>query len=283
MLARIVFSYYALRFAKKSDLCGLKITAHKKMPALVLDIGNTRSKLGLFQNNTLVEQANWSAWTLQELTDYGNLCGVENVIVSSVAEPAALLLEALQDQFRVLELTHQTPLPFRNDYRTPQTLGKDRLAAVAGAQAAFPGQNCLVVDCGTCIKYDLLLADGTYPGGNIAPGAGMRIKAMHHFTARLPEVTMTMPVDMTGYSTETALQNGALRGAVLEIEGFARLFRRQTNPLQVILTGGDADFFYPFLDIQYLIKDADLTLKGLNSILAFNTRNQKPCNKNTTL
>lgn len=241
------------------------------MPALVLDIGNTRSKLGLFQDNTLVEQANWSAWTLQELTDFGNLCGVDNVIVSSVAGPVARLLEALQDRFRVLELTHETPLPFRNDYRTPHTLGKDRLAAVAGAQVVFPGQNCLVIDCGTCIKYDLLLADGTYPGGNIAPGAAMRIRAMHHFTARLPEVAMDMPAETAGYSTETALQNGALRGAALEMEGFVQLFRRQADPLQVILSGGDADFFYQFVDIKDLVIDHDLTLKGLNTILRFNT------------
>lgn len=238
---------------------------------LVLDIGNTRLKAGLFDGNRLVEQANWVDWTLEELQSYGNQAGADRVIVSSVADYDPDTYRRLAETFAVaIEMTHETPLPFRNMYRTPETLGKDRLAAVAGAQALFPGEHCLVVDCGTCIKYDLLTADGVYPGGNIAPGAAMRIRAMHHFTARLPEVPMQMPEDFTGYSTETALQNGALRGAVHEIEGFARQFGQRVNPLRVILTGGDADFFRPHLSGLTLSHEPFLTLFGLNHILQFN-------------
>ena len=143
--------------------------------------------------------------------------------------------------------------------------------AVAGAQALFPGENCLVIDCGTCIKYEMLTSEGIYTGGNIAPGATMRIKAMHHFTARLPEAPMEMPDDFIGHSTETALQNGALRGAVLEMEGFIRLFEQKHAPLRVVLTGGDADFFQPFLHLPNDSTVPDLTLHGLNNILIFNT------------
>lgn len=95
---------------------------------LVIDIGNTRSKIGLFQENTLVEQAIWTDWTLAELLRYGNHSGANNVLFSSVAAPNPALKEGLEDHFNVLELTHETPLPFRNLYQTPQTLGKDRLA-----------------------------------------------------------------------------------------------------------------------------------------------------------
>lgn len=238
---------------------------------LALDIGNTRTKIGLFQGNELAEQAIWTDWTLGDLPAFGNRAGVDRVIVSSVAEPGEELRELLSDHFHVIELTHETPLPFENRYRTPKTLGKDRLASAAGAHALFPGKNCLAVDCGTCIKYDVLTADAVYHGGNIAPGALMRIKAMHHFTARLPEVSMTMPDDFTGVSTETALQNGALRGALLEIEGFVRLFENKYGPLQVILTGGDAVFFEPHLTIGALTIEPDLTLYGLNHILKHNT------------
>jgi type III pantothenate kinase len=238
---------------------------------LTLDIGNTRTKIGLFRGKKLVEQAIWTDWTLQDLPAYGNRAGVDRVILSSVAEPGEALRELLGDHFHVLELTHLTPLPFENRYTTPQTLGKDRLAAVAGAQALLPGHNCLVVDCGTCIKYDLLTLDNVYCGGNIAPGARMRIQAMHHFTARLPEVAVHMPADFTGTSTETALQNGALRGAALEIEGFVRLFEQQYKPLTVILTGGDAAFFQPHLHLDHLIHEPELTLIGLNHILEHNT------------
>jgi type III pantothenate kinase len=236
---------------------------------LVIDIGNTRSKIGLFQENTLVEQAIWTDWTLADLLHYGNQVGARNVLFSTVAAPDPGMAEALEDHFNVLELTHETKLPFRNLYGTPKTLGKDRLAGVAGAQALYPGSNCLVVDCGTCIKYDLITAEAEYRGGNIAPGVRMRIQAMHHFTARLPEVPMEMPEQTIGDSTQTALQNGAIRGAVLEIQGFVQLFEQQAMPLQTILTGGDAAFLLPFLKTHNpgIFYQPDLTLFGLNHIL----------------
>lgn len=238
---------------------------------LVLDIGNTRTKTGLFEGNRLVEQAIWTDYALEELIGYGNQAGVNRVITASVALHDPATQQRLAAVFPIaLELSYETPLPFQNRYRTPETLGRDRLAAVAGAQSLFPGSNCLVVDCGTCIKYDFLSAEGVYSGGNIAPGAAMRIKAMHTFTARLPEVPMEMPADAIGDSTETALQNGALRGAVLEIHGFVALFAERFGPLQVLLSGGDADFFALHLPVEGLRVEPFLTLYGLNHILQYN-------------
>ncbi len=242
---------------------------------LVLDIGNTRTKTGLFFKNRLLEQALWTDESLDDLIDYGKQAGVERVIVASVAVPDPNTCRRLIEVFPlVLELNSETPLPFRNAYRTPETLGRDRLAAVAGAQALFPGRDCLVVDCGTCIKYELLLAAGEYLGGNIAPGAQMRIQAMHRFTARLPEVPMEMPAEAVGFSTQTALQNGALRGAALEILGFVRLFQEQFGALEVVLSGGDASFFAPFLPVEALKVEPHLTLYGLNHILQYNLDHQ---------
>ena len=238
---------------------------------LCVDIGNTRVKIGLFQGKVLKRQLVWMDWTVDQLIEFGNQSAVKNVLFSSVAEQDDSLATALGAHFRVQELSTATALPFENLYTTPHSLGKDRLAAVAGAQALFPGENCLVVDCGTCIKYDMLTADNIYQGGNIAPGAKMRIQAMHQFTARLPEVPMEMPASFTGHSTETALQNGALRGASLEIEGFARLFEQKYPRLQVLLTGGDAGFFQAFLTLSKCTIVPDLTLHGLNNILIFNT------------
>lgn len=234
---------------------------------LALDIGNTRRKLGLFDGPRLLGQAIWTDWTLWMLMEYIEQHNVQSVIVSTVADPVPELIAALRVRCTVVVLDEHTPLPFQNAYRTPATLGKDRLAAVAGAQALFPRQHCAVVDCGTCIKYELLHADGVYLGGNIAPGAMMRIQAMHHFTARLPEVELHMPDDAVGYSTETALQNGALRGAALEIEGFIQLFQKRCSPLQVLLTGGDAAFFYTHTNIPQAVVEPNLTLIGLRHIL----------------
>ncbi|MBC7776327.1 MAG: type III pantothenate kinase, partial [Phycisphaerae bacterium] len=229
---------------------------------LALDIGNTRRKIGRFTGSRLLESKVVTDWSTGDFLDYCNQAGVRSIMLSSVAAPDESLHKTLAQYFDLLELTHETPLPFENQYSTPNTLGKDRLAAVAGAQALFPRQHCLVVDCGTCIKYDVLTETGEYLGGNIAPGAQMRTRAMHEFTARLPEVAMQMPADFIGHSTETALQNGAFLGAALEIGNFVGLFQKRFSPLNVILTGGDAAFFQPFLNVQNLTLEPHLTLYG---------------------
>lgn len=169
----------------------------------------------------------------------------------------------------VYELNADTPLPFINTYTTPQTLGKDRLAAVAGAWALFPGAHSLVIDCGTCIKYDLMSAEGRYLGGNIAPGVSMRTQAMHHFTARLPIVPLEWPQNPIGNSTQTALQNGAFLGAAAEITGMTQTLSAAAEWMhfQTILTGGDADFLLPHLPIQPIHIQPHLVLYGLKAIL----------------
>ncbi len=239
---------------------------------LAIDIGNTRRKIGRFDGSRLIEQKVVTDWTTEDLLQYCNQTKVRRIILASVGVVEELLHTKIAQHFDFMELTHKTPLPFTNRYATPETLGKDRLAAVAGAQTLLPSQHCLVVDCGTCIKYDALTLSGDYLGGNIAPGLGMRAKAMHHFTARLPEVSLQMPTDFIGQSTETALQNGAFRGAILEIDGFIQLFQAQLSPLQVILTGGDATFLKPFLKAANVEIEPHLTLHGLNHILNHNSR-----------
>jgi type III pantothenate kinase len=244
---------------------------------LCIDIGNTRTKLGLFRENQLVEPAIWQEASFDGLSEWAEARGVQQVIVSSVVRPADEVLLALKYPVRSVVLDHTTPLPFINAYQTPQTLGKDRLAAAAGAQALYPKQDCVIIDCGTCIKYEVLTCDGVYKGGNIAPGLMMRTEAMHHFTARLPEVEQHLPAQPIGIDTTSALQNGAFRGALLEIEGFARTFQRTINtPLRVLLTGGDAKWIERHTEwpegIEPIIEE-HLTLIGLQAILAYNTDN----------
>ncbi len=242
---------------------------------LAIDIGNTRTKIGRFDGVELIQQWAQTVFSASEIIDLANQYGAKNLIISSVALPDAALLAELRAEFNVVELGSTTPLPYRNAYATPETLGKDRLAAVAGADALFRGKDCMVIDAGTCIKYELY-TEGTYRGGNIAPGLRMRTEAMAHFTARLPEVPTEMPEFYVGNSTQTALQNGAFLGAMLEVMGFYRMFnleRTRTEHLQVIITGGDADFLARYLTFENITVEPNLTLIGLNYILDWNIRN----------
>ncbi len=198
---------------------------------------------------------------------------VKNVILSVVGPPPGDEVKAwLADTFHLVELTAATPLPFRNGYATPETLGKDRLAAVAGALARFPGENCLVIDAGTCITYDVLTKDGLYMGGNISPGIGLRFRSLQAFTASLPLVERAEVDNPIGRSTVTAIRNGVQLGAIWEMEGMIAAMQQQWKDLNVLLTGGDADFFEKNLKTR-IFAHSDLVLEGLNKILTHNVSN----------
>lgn len=238
---------------------------------LTIDIGNTRTKLGVFRGDQIVEQEVWENADAVKLEKWLYNQRIEKVILSSVAKPNRALTDFLKGRFFFVELTDRTPLPIAIDYETPHTLGKDRIAAVAGAYALFPGQNCLVIDAGTCITLDLLASEGVFLGGNISPGIQMRLQAMHHFTARLPLVGRKDQPEWVGKSTETAIRNGAQLGATLEVEGFIERCREQWPDLRVIVTGGDSDFFVRTLKTK-IFANPNLVLVGLNKILEHNVQ-----------
>ncbi len=264
---------------------------------LCIDIGNTRTKLAVFDAAQLVQKETLESLDLSTIKSLAYNQKIENVILSSVAEIPDEVEVFLKNDFFYLQLTTETPLPITIHYKTPQTLGKDRIAAAAGAFGLFPGENCLVIDAGTCITADILNAAGAFLGGNISPGLSMRLKAMHHFTARLPLVKRelgtgnwelgirdlelgTGQADSTpnskspipnylGQSTEHAIWNGGMLGAAWELEGFIRQCEQGFSPLKVILTGGDADFFVKNLKTK-IFAHPNLVLYGLNIILQHN-------------
>lgn len=240
------------------------------MSNLVIDIGNTRTKAAVFRNDEMTERLMWEQCTREEISSVLANHRVENVILSVVGPPMEETLRNwLVAQVRFFELTPALHLPFRNLYGTPATLGKDRVAAVAGALAMFPGRNCLVIDAGTCITYDVLTAEGAYLGGNISPGIAMRFKALPTFTAALPLVERGPMQDAVGSSTETAIRNGVQYGVLWETEGMIAAMQQRLNDLNVVLTGGDADFFVKNLKSR-IFANANLVLEGLNKILNYN-------------
>lgn len=240
------------------------------MSNLVIDIGNTRTKAAVFRNDEMSERLMWDKCRWEDISKVLANHRVENVILSVVGPPMEeTLRQRLASEVRFIELTPALRLPFRNLYGTPATLGKDRIAAVAGALAGFPGQNCLVIDAGTCITYDVLTAEGAYLGGNISPGMAMRFKALPAFTAALPLVERGPVEDPVGSSTETAIRNGVQYGVLWETEGMIAAMEQRLNDLNVVLTGGDADFFVKNLKSR-IFANAHLVLEGLNKILNYN-------------
>jgi type III pantothenate kinase len=235
---------------------------------LTVDIGNTKTKIAVFEGKHMKHHDQIDKLTVAVLRKLIKKFGITYVIISSVLHLNKYMQAFIADHDDCFLLSHEMHLPFRIEYKTPQTLGLDRLAGVAGAWAQFPRQNSLVIDAGTCIKYDVITDEAAYKGGNIAPGLYMRLKAMHLLTNKLPQVDPYKRYLAMGNDTTTALQVGACTGALHEVEGFIREYKKTFGKLNILLTGGDALFFVNNLKTK-IFAAPHLVLQGLNEILDY--------------
>lgn len=234
---------------------------------LTIDQGNSSAKIAIWEGDRLVDEETVKELTKQHLSRTVDRFRPEKALCCSVTGNGKRMAQWLITQgVDADEVSHDMPLPLKIDYKTPAILGEDRIAAAVGAWSLFPGKNSLVVDIGTAATYDMVTADGRFAGGNIAPGIGMRLRSLHSFTARLPQITGYGDTPLLGTDTGTAMRAGAVRGVVAEIA----YYRSQLPPdTQVVLTGGWAPHVSTFLDFPVTIEKC-LVTKGLLSILLHN-------------
>lgn len=241
------------------------------MKYLCIDIGNSRTKLAIFENDNIIFKDTFPKFSEKKATELLEQYLPDCTILSSTAKENENLIKLLLSQKNFIRLSAQTPLPFKNEYSTPQTLGLDRIALAAASVSLHPGKNILAIDAGTCITIDFTTADGIYKGGSIHPGIKMRLKAMHHFTGRLPLLTPDTAEEFTGNSTRACMMAGAVKGAATEIDGFISHYLTQFPDLIVVLTGGDADIFFSMLKNK-IFALPDLVLLGLQKIAQYNVQ-----------
>lgn len=240
---------------------------------LSIDLGNTYAKTGLFSEGKLVE-ANWNL-TYQELVDYVQSIHPQYIMTSSVSYSE----EQLMDEFSKITpdiylLKSTTPVPISKLYDTPETLGADRVAAAIGAKVLYPQNNCLVIDMGTCITYDLVDENNNFQGGIISPGVRMRFKAMNTFTKRLPLLEPEEIPSLIGKNTKHAMQSGVMNGLLAEINGLIEEYGKVLTNINVILCGGDATYFANRIKYPNFVVP-ELVLIGLNRILEYNVEHKK--------
>lgn len=241
---------------------------------LIVDIGNSFAKVAFFDKGEILKWLRMDVDHVEQFVKCDKLVGsCRQCIVSATVDLPLSLIETIDAlEMRVVYLGAKTPLPFVNDYRTPHSLGTDRMAAVAGAMKLLPQENVLVIDVGSCVTYDIVTREGHYIGGNIAPGMFMRFCSMHEHTARLPLVEADGEMLPVGTDTETAMRAGVLKGVEYEIEGYIAYLKRELGPVRVILTGGDSDYFKDML-AEKVVHDTHLVLRGLDFILQYNEDN----------
>lgn len=242
------------------------------MHNLVIDIGNTNSKLAVFNHKELVHYQRLKELDELSLTSLIAKYQIQNAAVSTVDKEVNDLSSFLKTRVNYIPFTTEIKAGIKNNYETLATLGLDRWAKVIAAHCLYPGKNCLMIDAGTCITYDVLTADSQYFGGSISLGIKMRFEALNYYTGRLPLVDWDKEDDIPkGTNTNNAIKNGVLQGIINEIEGFITLENKKNKALKVIITGGDGDFLNKQLknsifatQISY---DPYLVLKGLNEVI----------------
>ncbi len=238
---------------------------------LVIDIGNTRTKFSVFNKGEVLITVPVDEFLPEHIDVLQNEHpDLKNVILSAVKDYSPKLKTSLQNKFKYfLELNEKTPIPIENCYKTPETLGKDRIAAAVGGFDLYPRTNLLIIDAGTAITYDIVNDKQQYLGGNISPGIEMRYKALHHFTGKLPLIGPEKFDKLYGTTTEDAIRAGVQHGVVFEVDKAIDTFKEFYKNLKVIITGGDADFFDKKLKNSFFV-NFNLIALGLNRILEYN-------------
>ncbi|MDG1189901.1 MAG: type III pantothenate kinase, partial [Flavobacteriales bacterium] len=231
---------------------------------LTIDQGNTTVKVALFEEEKLLQKI--SEVDFEAVLKYAK--DADRVILSSVKSKSEYLNLNLSHSYFIY-LDSKTPLPIENRYSTLNTLGKDRIALSVGAHHLFPHKDVLILDMGTCLTYDFINAEGQYLGGGISPGLFMRFKALYHFTDGLPMVSPKDSPSLIGDTTGTSILSGVINGMSSEIDGIIQRYTIKYPNINIIITGGDANFFDKGLK-NTIFASSDLLMIGLNKILDYN-------------
>ncbi|MFN8321404.1 MAG: type III pantothenate kinase [Chitinophagales bacterium] len=239
---------------------------------LAIDIGNTQTKIGLFEENELKEvflkEDALSEILAAHLVQYAILSktGASDVVEYWLSR---------QKNLPVMKLSDKLKLPLENLYRTPETLGADRLAGSVAASSYYPQHPVLKIDFGTCITFDVVNASAQYLGGAISPGMMMRFKALHNYTSKLPLIDPMQftQYDLTGTDTASSILSGVVNGVVHEVEGIINDYSQRFDNLKVVATGGDAGLFVTLLKSEIFARPY-LVLEGLNRILNYNIKGE---------
>ena len=238
---------------------------------LCIDQGNSSTKAGIFNQEELIESFQLRNG-LDEIAAIFDKYTIDSCILSSVVDNNEAIIQFLNNKKVYFEeLNHKTALPIINTYSTPETLGKDRIAAVVGATFLKPANDLLVIDAGSAITYDFVSSDSVYLGGNIAPGLNMRLRSLHEFTQKLPLIEPKNETPFIGNDTNSAILSGSLYGIVLEIDGYINTLKIKYPELSVFLTGGSIFYFDTKLKSP-IFAEPNLVLIGLNRILQYNVQ-----------
>ncbi len=255
---------------------------------LVVDIGNTNIKFGIYQNDRLI--AHWRVATdrLKLADEYAvlvhNLLEMTGLEMSQVNGCAiSCVVPPLTAQFRELAQTYMRLEPvivntevytgLRYHIDSPTELGGDRITNSLAAYRMCGGP-VITIALGTATAMDVVNADGEYIGGAIAPGIGISADALFRNAARLYQVELIRPPKVLGTNTIHQIQSGLILGYAGLIEGLIyRAHDELGGPCPVVATGGLAEVIASETSAITRVEPY-LTLDGLRLIYEMNQNMQ---------
>lgn len=239
---------------------------------LVVDSGNTSTKVAVMDGETTVREWRFDRFTQGDADAIIAGYSPSKAIVASTGGDGERICAMLEGRVGfLLRMSPLTPVPIEIDYDTPETLGTDRIAAAVGAVEVYGAGDMLIVDMGTAITFDFV-GGGVFRGGNISLGVGSRFRALHDYTAHLPQCGITGIDGSLGRSTRTAIEQGVMRSVLYEIKGYADEFLQKNPQIRIIFCGGDAKCFVNRIK-NAIFANCNMMYIGLNRILEYNATN----------
>jgi len=241
------------------------------MRNLLIDNGNSFCKIALYSSNKIIKTKSIKSISLNEIKQIIKDFPLQNSVISSVIEFPSSVSSYIKSKSYLLEFNHTTPIPIINKYKTKKTLGLDRLSAVIGANSIFSKENILVIDIGTCIKYDFINLNREYLGGSISPGLSMRYEALNTFTGKLPLIRHKNINTLYGNTTEESIITGVNNGIVGEINQKCERYSKEFPGIKILVSGGDYKYFVKQINFP-IFAVPNIVLIGLNEILNYNVK-----------
>ena len=238
---------------------------------LIIDIGNSLLKVGVFKNNNLIIFGEFNEDYFSNVKSILDKHPITHSIVSNVSQSNNKLIELLSNKTNLIKFNSSLKLPFKNCYKSKKTLGKDRIALISNASNEYPKENVLLIDLGTCITFDFLNNKNEYLGGSISPGLRMRYKSLNNYTANLPLIDPKEIDYFIGKNTEDSIHSGVINGIISELNNSIDKYKSQYKEIKIILTGGDAKFLFKKIK-NSILANSNFLIFGLNFLIELNKK-----------
>mgnify|MGYP006175843589 CR=1 FL=1 len=235
---------------------------------LIIDIGNSNTKIALFDEKNMFSLKILDDYCLKNILEFVSGHKVSSTIISTV-KIINSEISSISTYFNAIILNSETPVPIKNKYKSTDTLGNDRLAAVTGANSLYPLNDIIVFDAGTCLTIDFINSKREYLGGRISPGIQVRYKSLNTFTDKLPLLSLENSTPFIGNDTYSSIISGVQQGIISEVSSVISDYRSKNQDIVALVTGGDCFFFEKELK-KSIFAEPNLVLVGLNEILDFN-------------